>query len=124
MAGKRIAVVPGSTNMQAIQDQLKRRKLDATLVEIGDREAGYTILARGDVDGFATDKLVLLALMQRAPREFLLLPEDLSFEPFAMSCRWETGLSASPSTLVWQKSSVAAPYDTTPRRKNSGIDRI
>ena len=84
MAGKRIAVVPGSTNMQAIQDQLKRRKLDATLVEIGDREAGYTILARGDVDGFATDKLVLLALTQRAPRDFILLPEDLSFEPFAI----------------------------------------
>jgi glutamate/aspartate transport system substrate-binding protein len=84
MAGKRIAVVPGSTNMQAIQDQLKRRKLDATLVEIGDRESGYAILARGDVDGFATDKLVLLALMQRAPRDFILLPEDLSFEPFAI----------------------------------------
>ena len=76
--------MPGSTNMQAIQDQLEQRKLDATLVEVGDREAGYAILARGDVDGFATDKLVLLALMQRAPQDLILLPEDLSFEPFAI----------------------------------------
>jgi hypothetical protein len=38
IAGKRIAVVPGTTNIQAIRDQLTRRRLDATLVEFSDRE--------------------------------------------------------------------------------------
>ena len=85
VAGKKIAVIPGTTNSQAIRDQLKRRQLDATLVEFGDREAGFAALARGDVDGFATDKLVLLALMQKANRrDFIMLPDDLSFEPFAI----------------------------------------
>ncbi len=85
MAGRRIGVVPGSTNLQAIRDQLKRRGLDATLIEYSDREAGFTGLTRGAVDGFATDKLVLLALMQGPNRqEFNLLPDDLSFEPFAI----------------------------------------
>jgi glutamate/aspartate transport system substrate-binding protein len=37
------------------------------------------------LDGFATDKLVLIALAQAADlREFVVLPEDLSFEPFAI----------------------------------------
>jgi len=85
MAGKRIGVVPGSTNMQAVVDQLKRRKLAATLVEIADRDAGFAALTRGDVDGFATDKLVLLAFMRRSEaRDLTLLPDDLSCEPFAI----------------------------------------
>jgi ABC-type amino acid transport substrate-binding protein len=85
MAGKRIGVVPGSTNMQAVVDQLKRRKLAATLVEIADRDAGFAALTRGDVDGFATDKLVLLSFMRRSDaRDLTLLPDDLSFEPFAI----------------------------------------
>jgi len=85
MAGRKIGVIPGSTNAQAIRDQLERRKLDATLVEFRDREEGVAALARGALDGFATDKLVLLALAQAANlRDFIMLPEDLSFEPFAI----------------------------------------
>jgi ABC-type amino acid transport substrate-binding protein len=85
MAGRKIGIVPGSTNAQAIRDQLERRKLDATLVEFRDREEGVAALARGALDGFATDKLVLLALAQAANlRNFNMLPEDLSFEPFAI----------------------------------------
>jgi ABC-type amino acid transport substrate-binding protein len=85
VAGKRIGVVPGSTNSQAIRDQLDRRHLDATLVEFSDRAAGFAALTHGDVDGFATDKLVLLALMQTVNRrDFIILPDELSFEPFAI----------------------------------------
>jgi ABC-type amino acid transport substrate-binding protein len=85
MVDKKIAVIAGSTNAQAVRDQLARRKLTATLVEFRDRQDGLAALAGGGVDGFATDKMVLLALAQAAnPRDFTLLPEDLSFEPFAI----------------------------------------
>jgi glutamate/aspartate transport system substrate-binding protein len=85
MAGKKIGVIAGSTNGRAIRDQLSRRKLDAELVEFRDRDEGVAALARGELDGFATDKLVLIALAQAADlREFVVLPEDLSFEPFAI----------------------------------------
>jgi ABC-type amino acid transport substrate-binding protein len=85
MAGRKIGVIAGSTNGRAIRDQLARRKLEATLVEFRDREEGVAALARGEVDGFATDKLVLLALAQAANmHDFVLLPDDLSFEPFAI----------------------------------------
>jgi ABC-type amino acid transport substrate-binding protein len=56
-----------------------------TIVEFRDREEGVAAVARGTVDGFATDKSVLLSLAQAAnARDFTLLPEDLSFEPFAI----------------------------------------
>lgn len=85
LAGRRIGVIAGSTNARAISHQLERRKLEATLVEFRDRQEGIAALARGEVDGFASDKLVLIALTNAANlRDVLLLPEDLSFEPFAI----------------------------------------
>ena len=86
MAGRKIGIVPGSTNALAIRNELERRKLAATLVEFRDREEGVAALARGALDGFATDKLVLLALAQASNlHDFTLLPDDLSFEPFGIA---------------------------------------
>jgi ABC-type amino acid transport substrate-binding protein len=86
LAGKRIGIVPGSTNAQAVRDQLERRKLEATLIAFNDRRDGIAALARGELDGFASDKLVLLALAQAANLQNVsMLPEDLSFEPFAIT---------------------------------------
>jgi ABC-type amino acid transport substrate-binding protein len=85
MVGRKIGVVPGSTNANAIRDQLKQRKFDAILVDFPDRKEGVAALGRGAIDGFATDKLVLLALAQAANlRDYTLLPDDLSFEPFGI----------------------------------------
>lgn len=85
MVGRKIGVVPDSTNANAVRDQLKQRKFDAILVDFPDREDGMAALGRGAIDGFATDKLVLLALAQAANmRDFTLLPDDLSFEPFGI----------------------------------------
>jgi ABC-type amino acid transport substrate-binding protein len=85
MAGKNIAVVAGTTNARAVRDQVARRNLSARIIEFGDRQEGIAALARGDVDGFASDRLVLLALAQAANlQDVVLLPEDLSFEPLAI----------------------------------------
>jgi ABC-type amino acid transport substrate-binding protein len=86
MGGKKIGIITGSTNARAVRDQLARRRLEATLVEFSDRDLGVAALARGELDGFATDKLVLVAIAQAADmRDFIVLPEDLSFEPFAIT---------------------------------------
>ena len=85
MAGRKIGIINGSTNALAIRNQLQRRKLEATLVEFRDRDEGMAAIARGELDGFASDKLVLLALAQASNlRDHVLLPEDLSFEPFGI----------------------------------------
>ena len=85
MGGRKIGIIAGSTNGRAIREQLQRRKLEATLVEFRDRQDGLAALTLGAIDGFATDKLVLTAMAQAAnARDFALLPDDLSFEPFAI----------------------------------------
>lgn len=85
LAGRKIGVVPGSTNERAIKEQLERRRMSANLVQFRDREEGVRALASGALDGFASDKLVLLSMAQAIDRRDLsLLPEDLSFEPFAI----------------------------------------
>ena len=85
MAGKTIGVIAGTTNARAVRDQIARRKLAITTVEFADRQEGVAALARGELDGFASDKLTLLAAARAANlRDFGLLSEDLSFEPFAI----------------------------------------
>src|SRR5262249_17332237 len=85
LAGKTIGVVPGTTNERAVRSQLVQRKLEATIMEFRDREEGVAAVASGTVDGFATDKSVLLSLAQATNAQNLtLLPDDLSFEPFAI----------------------------------------
>jgi len=85
MAGRTIGVIAGSTNAKAVREHVTRRKIEATLVEFRDRDEGVAALARGELDGFATDKVVLLAIAQAANlHDYILLPEDLSFEPFAI----------------------------------------
>jgi ABC-type amino acid transport substrate-binding protein len=85
MAGRTIGVVPGSSNARAVRSQLDTRKLDVKLVEFQDREEGVAALGRNAVDGFASDRSVLLSLAQGANAGRLtLLPEELSFEPFAI----------------------------------------
>jgi ABC-type amino acid transport substrate-binding protein len=85
IGGRKIGIIAGSTNGKAVREQLQRRKLEATLVEFRDRQDGLAALTLGSIDGFATDKLVLTAMAQAATaRDFTLLPDDLSFEPFAV----------------------------------------
>ena len=115
MAGKSIAVIPGTTNAKAIRDQLQQRKLEARLVDFRDREEAFAALIRDAVDGVATDKLVLRSLMQRAnSRDFTLLPEDLSFEPFAIVLPrgdWAFRLAINASLARIFRSSVIQIYN-------------
>ena len=87
LAGKKIGVIPGTTNEKALQDALKRRVVSATIVPIKNREEGLSQLEAGTIEGFASDKVLLMGLAPKAkdPKAFTLLVEDLSFEPYAIT---------------------------------------
>lgn len=82
--GKKIGVISGTTNEQALRDHLLRRRLNTQLVLVKDREDGMTQLEDGKIDGFASDKLLLTGAKIRNPVVVTMLPEDLSFEPYAI----------------------------------------
>jgi ABC-type amino acid transport substrate-binding protein len=86
MTGKKIAVIAGTTNERAIEAQLKRRLISATVAPFKSREEALAALEEGRADAFASDKLLLIgaATAAKDAKSLALLPEDLSFEPYGI----------------------------------------
>jgi ABC-type amino acid transport substrate-binding protein len=84
MVGKRIAVASGTTNEQAIISQLKLQKIEATVVSVKDGPEAVAMLEDGKADGFASDKLLLVGAHMKNPQALVMLPDDLSVEPYAI----------------------------------------
>jgi glutamate/aspartate transport system substrate-binding protein len=84
MAGKRIAVAAGTTNEQAVIAQMKRRKVEAVIVSVKDGAEALALLESGKADGFASDKLLLVGAHMKNPDALVMLPDDLSVEPYAI----------------------------------------
>ena len=86
LKGKKIAVVAGTTNQHAIVDHISRRKLDgATVVAVEKPEEGIAALESGAVDAYASDKLLLVGAEKQRPATLALLPDEMSFEPYAIA---------------------------------------
>jgi glutamate/aspartate transport system substrate-binding protein len=84
LAGKKIAVVSGTTNEKVVKEHLKLRNLSATLVTVKDRDEAVAALEDGKVDGFASDKLLLAGAQVKHPEALVMLPDDLSIEQYAI----------------------------------------
>jgi ABC-type amino acid transport substrate-binding protein len=87
LAGKRVAVLKGTTTQAHLESALRRRNVQATLVPIEDAGVGLSLLEAGNVDAYAGDKVKLTALARQArdPQRMALVLEDLSYEPYAMA---------------------------------------
>jgi len=84
MAGKKIAVAGGTTNEQAILAQMKQQKIEAMLISVKDGSEAIAMLESGNADGFASDKLLLVGAHMKNPQALVMLPDDLSVEPYAI----------------------------------------
>jgi len=87
LAGKKIAVRKGTTTEARLNDALKARLINATVVPIADPLDGLRQLEAGAVDAYAGDKIALvgLAVQAKEPARLALVAEELSFEPYAMA---------------------------------------
>lgn len=87
LPGKRVAVLKGTTTETRLNDMLRRRLINATVVPIATANEGIAMLESGNVDAYAGDKVKLVGLMATAkdPTQFALLAEDVSFEPYALA---------------------------------------
>jgi ABC-type amino acid transport substrate-binding protein len=84
LAGKKIAVVGGTSNEKALAVQIQQSKLNATIVQVRDRDAGVAALQDGVADAFASDRLLLVGAQFKYPQALRLLPDDLSTEYYAL----------------------------------------
>jgi len=85
-AGKRIAVLSGTTTEKVLREALARRKLQAEVVTIASRIEAMRLLEQATVDGFASDRTTLIGAAAQLPdrARFRLMDEDLSVEPYAL----------------------------------------
>jgi ABC-type amino acid transport substrate-binding protein len=86
MSGRKIAVVAGTTNERAVNAQLNRRQISATVIPFTTRDEAFAALEEGNVDAFASDKLLLVGAAGKAKdqKSLTLLPDELSFEPYGI----------------------------------------
>ena len=85
LSGQKIAVAANTTNEAALAGLIKLGKLKATLVPVNDRDAGIAALEKNEVDGYASDKLLLVGARFKDAKALTMLPDDLSFEPYAIA---------------------------------------
>jgi glutamate/aspartate transport system substrate-binding protein len=85
--GKRIAVITGTTTEKVLKETLQRRGIKAQVVTVKTRENGLQLLETAKVDGFASDRIVLIGvvLTGTAQGSYKVLDEDYSIEPYALA---------------------------------------
>ena len=105
MAGKRIAVVAGTTNHKALENALKKKLVSATVVTVKNRDEGVAQLEKGSVDAFAGDKILLLGLAGKVKdtAQYTLLDDNLGFEPYAIALpRGDAGMRLAVNRALSQ----------------------
>jgi ABC-type amino acid transport substrate-binding protein len=89
LAGKRIAIIPGTTTETALTKFLKEEFVTVELGPVKDHVAGRTALENGTADGFASDRGILigLAVTSKDPTRFGLANLLFSYEPYGFMLR-------------------------------------
>ena len=89
LRGKTVVVTKGTTNEQAMQNLEKKLTLGLNLVTSADHEQSYQVLADGKADAFATDDILLYALIARhkAQDRFRVAGDFLSYDPYGIMFR-------------------------------------
>jgi ABC-type amino acid transport substrate-binding protein len=85
--GKRVAVIAGTTTEKVLREGLVQRSIKAEVVTVTTRAEGMKLLEAAKVDGFASDRTILLGLAESSAERGALrvLDEDFSVEPYALS---------------------------------------
>ena len=85
--GKRIAVIAGTTTEKVLRQAIGQRGIKVAVELVNNRDTGLQMLEQRKVDGFASDRIVLIgmALGGKTQGVYKLLDEDFSVEPYAFA---------------------------------------
>jgi glutamate/aspartate transport system substrate-binding protein len=86
LANKKIGVIAGTSNERALAEAMKSKVVTATVVPVKTREEGLEQLEAGNIDAFASDRVLLVGLAGKSkdPKALALLGDALSYEPYAI----------------------------------------
>jgi len=86
LAGKTVAVIPGTTTETALKQQLKEKLIDAKIVSVKDHVEGMAKLDAGQVEALASDQMLLIGQLMKTQnvKNYALAPEIFSYEPYGL----------------------------------------
>ena len=89
LRGRTVAVTEGTTNEAAIKAVNAKEGLGIKVVQFRDHDQSFAALAAGKVDAWAGDDALLYAQAAESatPRDFTVLPEYLSYDPYGIMFR-------------------------------------
>ena len=89
LGGKRVAVIPGTTTQQSLEDAMKRYSVTATVVPVKDHAAGVAALDAGTADAYASDRVILIGIgrTSKDPAKLSLVDDFFSYEPYGLMMR-------------------------------------
>lgn len=89
LAGKRIAVIPGTTTEGALRDELQKAGTTATIVPVTDHNKGFAAVQAGQAEAYASDRIILVGLLLQANAvdKLAIADQQFSFEPYAFMVR-------------------------------------
>ena len=87
--GKKIGVVKGTTTYAALKELFQDTEINAEIVLVDSTIDGLTAMEKGKIDAISADQVVLigLALKSGKPENYSILPNLISYEPFALAVR-------------------------------------
>lgn len=85
--GKKVAVLKGTTTETRLNAIVQKHMANTRVVTVGDANEAVAMLESGSVDAYAGDKIKLVGLAAQAKdhAKFVMLAEEISFEPYAMA---------------------------------------
>jgi polar amino acid transport system substrate-binding protein/glutamate/aspartate transport system substrate-binding protein len=89
LAGKKVAVLPGTTTEQELRRALTGTQINAELVLVKTNQEGIDLLTKGQVAAYFADRATLTFLLRKEKEAASLLMADtyLSIEPIALALR-------------------------------------
>jgi glutamate/aspartate transport system substrate-binding protein len=89
IAGKRVAVVPGTTTEKVMADALKKANLTVQMINVKEHADGIAALEKGTVDAYASDRVILigLAMTSKDPTKLAIADQYFSYEPYGLMLR-------------------------------------
>jgi glutamate/aspartate transport system substrate-binding protein len=87
--GKKIGVSKGTTTYTALKELFDDPSIGAEIVLVDSTADGLKAMEKGKIDAISADQVVLigLALKSGKPENYSILPNMISYEPFALAVR-------------------------------------
>jgi ABC-type amino acid transport substrate-binding protein len=117
LAGKRIAVMPGTTTETALAKFLKDEFITVQTVRVKDPLEGVAAIEKGQADAFASDRGILIgiAVTSKDPKRFGLANVLFSYEPYGFMLRRNDGafrLAVNRAlAAVYRSGDIVSIYD-------------